>query len=55
MKIPKSLKIKNCRLCNSDNLKKIYSFGNLFISNFVTKKLYPGLLVGEVIFAIKKI
>ena len=38
MKIPKTKKIKLCRLCKSVNLKKIYSFGNFFVSNFVTKK-----------------
>jgi hypothetical protein len=38
MKIPKTKKIKFCRLCKSENLKKIYNFGNFFVSNFVTKK-----------------
>ncbi len=38
MKIPKTKKIKFCRLCKSVNLKKIYNFGNFFVSNFVTKK-----------------
>jgi hypothetical protein len=38
MKIPKTKKIKFCRLCKSANLKKIYNFGNFFVSNFVTKK-----------------
>jgi hypothetical protein len=38
MKIPKTKKIKFCRLCKSVNLKKIYNFGNFFVSNFVIKK-----------------
>lgn len=38
MKIPKTKKIKFCRLCRSENLKKIYNFGNFFVSNFVIKK-----------------
>jgi len=37
MKIPKTKKIKFCRLCKSVNLKNIYNFGNFFVSNFVTK------------------
>ena len=44
MKIPKTKKIKFCRLCKSANLKKIYNFGNFFVSNFVTKKeIYEGI------------
>jgi NDP-4-keto-2,6-dideoxyhexose 3-C-methyltransferase len=44
MKIPKTKKIKFCRLCKSVNLKKIYNFGNFFVSNFVTKKeIYEGI------------
>jgi len=39
MIIPKTIKIIKCRLCHSKKLRKIYSFGNLFISNFVLKKL----------------
>ena len=39
MIIPKTIKILKCRLCHSKKLRKIYSFGNLFISNFVLKKL----------------
>lgn len=39
MKIPKTKKIKKCRLCKSKNLKKIHDFGNLYISNFVKKSL----------------
>ncbi len=38
MNIPRTIKIKKCRLCLNDKLLKIYSFGNLPISNFVTKK-----------------
>ena len=33
----KTIKIKKCRLCGNKKLKKIYSFGNLFVSNFVNK------------------
>ena len=33
----KTIKIKKCRLCGNSKLKKIYSFGNLFVSNFVNK------------------
>ena len=38
MNIPRTIKITKCRLCLNDKLLKIYSFGNLPISNFVTKK-----------------
>ena len=38
MKIPRTKKIKRCLLCKNKNLKKIYSLGNLFESNFVSKK-----------------
>ena len=38
MKIPKTKKISKCRLCFNKNLIKIHSFGNLFVSNFVSKK-----------------
>ena len=34
----KTIKINKCRLCGNNKLKKIYSFGNLFVSNFVTKE-----------------
>jgi len=37
MKIPKTYKIKKCRLCNNNQLKQIYNFGNHFVSNFVNK------------------
>ncbi|MDA9629759.1 class I SAM-dependent methyltransferase [Candidatus Pelagibacter sp.] len=36
--IPKTYKIKKCRLCGNKDLKKIFSYGNFFVSNFVTKK-----------------
>ena len=35
----KNKKITNCLLCNNKKLKKIYSLGNLFVSNFVNKSL----------------
>ena len=38
MKIPKTYKICRCRLCNSKNLKNVYNFGNIYVSNFVKKK-----------------
>ena len=38
MIIPRTIKITKCRLCLNDKLLKIYSFGNLFVSNFVAKK-----------------
>ena len=37
MKIPKTTQIKKCRLCKNKKLKKIYNFGNHFVSNFVNK------------------
>ena len=37
MKIPKTTRIKKCRLCKNKKLKKIYNFGNHFVSNFVNK------------------
>ena len=30
----KTTKINKCRLCGNKKLKKIYSFGNTFVSNF---------------------
>ena len=36
-KIPKTIKIKKCRLCSNKKLKKIYNFGNHYVSNFVKK------------------
>ena len=38
MKIPRTVKISRCRLCSNKKLFKIHSFGNLFVSNFVSKK-----------------
>jgi len=38
MKIPKTFKIRKCRLCGNKKLKKVYNFGNLYVSNFVLKK-----------------
>jgi len=38
MIILKNKKIKRCLLCKNNKLKKIYSLGNFFISNFVKKK-----------------
>lgn len=35
--IPKTYKIKKCRLCGNKKLKKIFSYGNFFVSNFVSK------------------
>ncbi len=37
MNLPKTKKIKKCRLCKKDNLNKVYSFGNFYVSNFVKK------------------
>ena len=34
----KTKKIKHCLLCKNKNIKKIFSLGNLFVSNFVKKK-----------------
>ena len=34
----KNKKVKKCLLCGNGKLKKIYSLGNLFISNFVSKE-----------------
>ena len=42
MKIPKTKRITKCRLCSNKNLSKIYSFGYLFVSNFVSKKNING-------------
>jgi len=33
----KTKKIKHCLLCKSKNIKKIFSLGNLYVSNFVKK------------------
>ena len=34
----KNKKIKHCLLCKNKKLKKIFSLGNFFVSNFVKKK-----------------
>ena len=36
----KTRKIKHCLLCKNKKIKKIFSLGNLFVSNFVNKKKY---------------
>ena len=38
MKIPKIKKVKKCLLCKNKKVKKVFSLGNLFVSNFVNKK-----------------
>ena len=38
MNVPKTLKIKRCRLCHNHQLKKIYNFGSFYVSNFVSFK-----------------
>ena len=38
MIVPKTKKIKSCRLCKNKKLKSIYKFGNHYVSNFVYKK-----------------
>ena len=44
MKIPRTKKIKKCLLCRNKNLKKIFSLGNFFVSNFVDKnKIKSGI------------
>ena len=37
MKIPRTKRVKKCLLCKNNNLRAIFSLGNLFISNFVNK------------------
>ena len=37
MKVPHTKKVKRCLLCKNNNLKKVFSLGNLFVSNFVKK------------------
>ena len=34
----KNKKVKHCLLCKNKKIKKIFSLGNLFVSNFVEKK-----------------
>ena len=44
MKIPKTIRIKECRLCKNKKLKNIYNFGNHYVSNFVKKSsVYKGI------------
>ena len=38
MRLPRTIKISKCRLCSHKKLLKIHSFGNLYVSNFVSKK-----------------
>ena len=38
MEIPKTKKIKKCRLCSNKKLTRIHNFGNHYVSNFVAKK-----------------
>ena len=35
----KTKKVKRCLLCKNKKLKEIFSLGNLFVSNFVKKKI----------------
>ena len=43
-KIPKTKKVKRCLLCKYESLKKIFSLGNLYVSNFVNKnEVYNGI------------
>ena len=37
MKAPRTKKVKRCLLCKNRKLKKVFSLGNLFVSNFVKK------------------
>ena len=34
----KTKKIRHCLLCKNKKIKKIFSLGNLFVSNFVKRK-----------------
>ena len=44
MKKLKTIKIIKCRLCNSIKLDNLHSFGNLYVSNFVSKnKIKAGI------------
>ena len=38
MSLPKTIKINACRLCKNKKMIKIFSYGNIFVSNFVEKK-----------------
>ena len=33
----RTFKVKECRLCRNKKLKRIFNFGNHFVSNFVSK------------------
>ena len=35
---PKTKKIRHCLLCKNKNVKKIFSLGILFVSNFVVRR-----------------
>ena len=37
MKAPRTKKVKSCLLCKNRKLKKVFSLGNLFVSNFGKK------------------
>ena len=37
MKIPRTRKIKKCRLCSNKKFIRIHDFGNHYVSNFVSK------------------
>ena len=37
MNISKNKKVRKCLLCSNKKLKKVFSLGNLFVSNFVKK------------------
>ena len=37
MKIPRTRKIKKCRLCSNKKFLRIHDFGNHYVSNFVSK------------------
>jgi len=55
MKIPHTKKVKKCLLCKNKKLKKIFSLGNLFVSNFVKKnKINKGIKAPLIIMYCKK-
>ena len=44
MNIPKTKKIICCRLCGNNKLGFVFDYGNLFVSNFVSKtEIYKGI------------
>jgi len=44
MKIPKTKKIMRCRLCGNNKLSFVFDYGNLFVSNFVSRtEIYKGI------------